>query len=64
MKMDIVRARAICDHIPTFLESLHEIRMDVKLIILLGIIAVVGDNDGMEIVDEGSAGEFRSLVEF
>ena len=38
--------------------------MDVKLIILLGIIAVVGDNDGMEIVDEGSSGEFRSLVEF
>jgi hypothetical protein len=57
---DIVRARTICDHIPTFLESLHEIRMDVKLIILLGIITIVRDeydvvvahrlDDGFQIV--------------
>ena len=40
---DIVGVRSIIYHILTFLECLQKVRMDVKLIILLGIITIVRD---------------------
>ena len=42
---DIVGARAISYHIPTFLEGFHKVRMYVKLIIFLGIVAIVRYED-------------------
>ena len=42
---DVICARTVSHHIPTLLESLYEIRMNIKFMILLCIEAIVGYGD-------------------
>ena len=45
---DVISARTVSHHIPTLLESLYEIGMNIKFMILLSIEAIVGYGDDAE----------------
>ena len=44
---DVICARTVCHHIPALLESLYEIWMNVKFMILLFIETIIGYEDDM-----------------